>query len=178
MQYKLFLDLDGVLVDFDAGVVRATGRPPHALDVRTMWSRLARARGFFEHLGWTADGRALWEATAHLSPVILTGVPHGGWAEAQKRAWCARELGPDVPVVTCLAREKPEHARAFFEPPTVPVLVDDREKHKDGWEQRGGRFIVHRDTAASLAALSELGLDRFVRPAARLDAGGTGGLRS
>ena len=59
MQYKLFLDLDGVLVDFDAGVVRATGRPPHALDVRTMWSRLARARGFFEHLGWTADGRAL-----------------------------------------------------------------------------------------------------------------------
>jgi hypothetical protein len=158
MRYKLFLDLDGVLADFDAGVRKVTGRSPEALAVREMWPRLARADRFFERLDWTADGRALWLATAHLSPVILTGVPHGGWAEAQKRAWCARELGPGVPVATCLARDKPLKARDFFTPPAIPVIVDDREKHKPGWEAEGGIFIVHRRASDSLAALAALGL--------------------
>jgi hypothetical protein len=167
MRYKLFLDLDGVLADFDAGVRRVTGRLPHELGVREMWARLARARGFFEHLGWTPDGRALWEATAHLAPVVLTGVPLGGWAEAQKRAWCARELGPEVPVLTCLARDKPlkarEHLAASDIGPdvaagVVPVIVDDREKHQAGWEAHGGVFIVHRRTEDSLAALTAIGL--------------------
>jgi hypothetical protein len=158
MRHQLFLDLDGVLADFDTGVVRATGKTPGELAIREMWQRLARTRGFFEHLDWMPGGRTLWDATAHLAPVILTGVPHGGWAEAQKLAWCARELGPNVPVATCLARDKPLKARTFLQPDAIPVIVDDREKHKAGWEAHGGVFIVHRRTEDSLAALRALGL--------------------
>ena len=60
-------------------------------------------------------------------------------------------LGPDVPVITCLAREKPRYAAPGH------VLVDDRETAREGWERNGGIFIHHRDAAHSIAALKALG---------------------
>ena len=161
----LFLDLDGVMADFDAGVARVTGRLPHELSSRDMWRAVARARGFFADLPWTHDGRALWEATRHLTPVVLTGLPMGGWAEAQKRAWCARELGADVQVITCLAREKPARARAHCEAlraatgvALTPVLVDDRPKYQAPWEEMGGVWVTHTSAEESIASLRALGL--------------------
>lgn len=163
--YCLFLDLDGVLADFDLGVERLTGRRPEDLESRDMWRAAARARGFFTHLPWTPDGRALWEATRHLNPTVLTGLPMGGWAEPQKRAWCARELGEGVRVITCLAREKPAFARAHCEalraaggPALTPLLVDDRPKHREGWEAMGGVWVTHTSAAESIEALRALGV--------------------
>jgi FMN phosphatase YigB (HAD superfamily) len=40
---KLFLDLDGVLADFDRGVHEVTGKRPEELPLKTMWARF-RAR--------------------------------------------------------------------------------------------------------------------------------------
>ena len=97
--YKVFVDLDGVLVDFEAGVRRVTGKMPDEQSIRSMWSRLAVEPGFYEHLEWMPDGADLWERVRGLQPTILTGLPWGNWAKPQKIAWCARELGPDVPVV-------------------------------------------------------------------------------
>lgn len=156
-RYRLFLDLDGVLADFDQGVVTATGQTPSDLGDRRMWPLLARTPGFYEHLPWTHDGRELWEFCRPHHPVIVTGVPLGRWAEPQKRAWCSRELGPDVPVICCLSREKGRHAAEWLEPGEVMVLVDDRLKIQAAWEEAGGRFILHTSTAQSLVALKELG---------------------
>ena len=49
---KLFLDLDGVLADFDRGVHGVTGRRPEELPLKTMWAALSRAPRFFETLTW------------------------------------------------------------------------------------------------------------------------------
>ncbi len=155
--YKLFLDLDGVLADFDAQVKAITGKSPSELGDKQMWPKLAKANGFFEHLPWMPDGKALWTACQPYAPVIITGLPMGNWAEVQKRAWCKRELGEHVQVVTCMAREKPIKAKAFYEAPVIPVLIDDREKYKENWEKEGGIFIVHRSTEESLAQLFALG---------------------
>jgi hypothetical protein len=155
--YRLFLDLDGVLADFDAGVLKATGKLPSDMNVRQMWPVLARTPGFYEHLPWTAEGRELWAFSRPHSPVILTGLPLGKWAEPQKRAWCARELGADVPVVCCLSREKGEAAAKLLEPGEAMVLVDDRLKVQQGWEDAGGRFILHTSTTSSIMALKDFG---------------------
>ena len=40
-QYKIYCDLDGVLVDFDAGIQRATGSKPDRLPTHILWAKVA-----------------------------------------------------------------------------------------------------------------------------------------
>jgi hypothetical protein len=149
---KLYLDLDGVLADFDAGVVALTGKRPGAQSARAMWRQIARAPAFFATLAFTRDGEELWAFCRPLRPTILTGLPMGGWAAPQKRRWVAAKLGADVPVITGMARDKPLHSGPGR------VLVDDRPGPREGWERRGGVFILHEDARRTIAALRALGL--------------------
>jgi hypothetical protein len=154
--YKLFLALDGVLANFDAGVRALTGKDPEHLPPYVMWPRLARTDGFYEHLDWMPDGRALWDALKTFEPVILTGLPRGAWAEPQKRAWCARELGADVQVITCMTRDKHREARSVTPEGVTPVLVDDRDRIRSDWESMGGVFVLHRSASRSLEDLASV----------------------
>ncbi|MBY0335352.1 MAG: hypothetical protein K2X11_01985 [Acetobacteraceae bacterium] len=148
---QLFLDLDGVLADFDRGVLEVTGRRPEELPLKSMWAALARAPRFFETLAMMEDAEALWRFCAPHRPTILTGLPLGGWAPAQKKAWVARILGAHVPVITCMSREKPRWSAPGH------VLVDDRASAREGWERKGGTFLHHVSAEASIAALRGLG---------------------
>jgi len=147
----LFLDLDGVLADFDRGVKTITGKPPEALPLKTMWSALARAPRFFETLEFMEDAEVLWRFCAPHRPTILTGLPMGSWAPEQKKRWVARMLGAHVPIITCMSREKPRWSAPGH------VLVDDRASAREGWERKGGTFIHHTSAERSIAALRELG---------------------
>jgi len=161
LSYQLFVDLDGVLVDFDNAVFRLTGKMPDELLPNQMWPVLARTRRFYENLNWMRDGRLLWDSLIRFNPVILTGLPMGKWAEPQKRNWCERELGPDVPVIAGMSRRKGELAHTWMAEQgmdgRVPVLIDDRLKMKASWEDLGGIFILHLNAADSLSALANLG---------------------
>ena len=152
IQVTLFLDLDGVLADFDAGVVALTGRHPREQSARAMWRAVARAPDFFAALAFTRDGRRLWDFCRPLDPTILTGLPHGGWAAPQKRRWVAAMLGPEVPVITCMSREKARYGAPGR------VLVDDRETAREPWEQAGGIFIHHRGADTTIDRLTALGI--------------------
>ncbi len=157
MKYKLFLDLDGVLSDFDHGVKMATGRLPGEIPEKIMWPLIAKTKDFYAKLPWMSDGRALWNFSIPFNPVILTGLPRGNWAEPQKREWCSRELGAEVEVITCMSRVKAEKAQEITPEGVRPVLVDDRLKQKDNWESLGGLFILHTSAAESIQALKDLG---------------------
>ena len=148
---RLFLDLDGVLADFDRGVEAVTGRRPGALRVPEMWRALSRVPAFFETLHWMEDAERLWRFCAPHAPTILTGLPLGVWAPEQKRRWVARMLGAHVPVITCMSRDKPRHAGPG------DVLVDDRADARAGWEAAGGTFVHHRHAEGTIAALRALG---------------------
>ncbi|MBW8270500.1 HAD family hydrolase [Caldovatus aquaticus] len=151
MSLKLFLDLDGVLADFDHGVQAVTGRRPEELPRKTMWAALARAPRFFETLELMHDAEELWRFCAPHHPTILTGLPLGSWAPEQKRRWVARVLGAHVPVITCLSREKPRWSGPGH------VLVDDRAEAREGWERKGGIFVHHVSAERTIAALRALG---------------------
>ncbi|GBG25719.1 Pectin acetylesterase 3 [Hondaea fermentalgiana] len=138
---QLYVDLDGVLADFDAGVMRVCGRPPQALPVAAMWRAIHGDRDFFGTLEWMPGARALWQETlASMRPTILSGVPmsESRWAERQKASWCARQLGPDVPHIFCASREKSRYSGPGR------VLIDDRERARKPWEAAGGTFILYK----------------------------------
>lgn len=152
---QLYLDCDGVLADFDRGAERVLGMPPRIFEKRygmpEFWKRLARASSFYATLPLMPDAMALFDAVRHLDPIILTGCPRGGWAEAQKEHWAAIHF-PGTGIITCMAVDKRRHARAG------DILVDDTLKHRQLWEQAGGTFIHHRGAEATLAELATLGI--------------------
>ena len=146
---RLFLDLDGVLADFDRGVREVTGQPPEALPLKTMWAALSRAPRFFETLAFMEDAEALWRFCAPHRPTILTGLPLGNWAAPQKVRWAAEHF-PGVPIITCMARDKHKHMHEG------DVLVDDRENHRAAYEAAGVVFVHHKNAKDSLRQLAEI----------------------
>lgn len=150
---RLFLDCDGVLADFDAGVEALLGMSARAFEKRhskgAFWSRLAKAPDFYARLPLMKDARQLYSGVEHLHPAILTGLPLGKWAAPQKVAW-AEEHFPGVPVITCMARDK----HRFMDP--GDVLVDDRETHRAAYEAHGVVFVHHRNAAETLRQLAKI----------------------
>lgn len=149
---QLYLDLDGVLADFDRGVEEITGERPDELSTKAMWKALAAHPDFFGTLEMMEDAQHLWDYCEPYDPTILTGLPRGDWAEDQKRRWVANMLGRDVDVITCWSHEKPKWSGPGH------VLVDDRERLEEPWEQEGGVFILHVDAETSIKELQRLGL--------------------
>ena len=158
---RLFLDADGVLADFDRGVRELLGMSPKQFIARhgrgTFWKRLAKAPNFYGALPQMPDAGALFEAVKHLKPTILTGLPLGSWAAPQKVKWAAEHF-PGVPIITCMARDKHKHMHPG------DVLVDDREKHREAYEDHGVVFVHHKNAADSLRRLAE------IYPSVKLDA--------
>lgn len=150
----IFVDMDGVLADFDRAAEPLLGMRPAAFEARrgpaAFWSTLRRrAPDFYATLPLMPDARELWQGVRALSagePVILTGVPRWPDAADQKRRWAAEHF-PGAAVITTWARSKSDHCRPG------DVLIDDRPKYRDRWETCGGVFIVHRSAAESLAEL-------------------------
>jgi hypothetical protein len=147
---QLYLDCDGVLADFNKGAAAVLGLHPRAFEKRhgpgRFWQKLATAPDFYFGLPLMDDAMELFEAVRHLDPVILTGLPRGGWAADQKVRWAAKFF-PGTRIITTAARDKRDHARPG------DVLVDDQEKHRHLWEEAGGVFIHHRNARATLDEL-------------------------
>lgn len=160
---QIFLDCDGVLADFDRAAERLFHMTPRNAEEKfgrgVFWRRIRSAGHFYRNLSLAADAMELYRAVAHLNPIILTGVPIGGWAEEDKIAWAAEHF-PGVPIVTCKAKEKFMHVRHAGD-----VLVDDYLKYKQQWEDAGGFFVHHISARGTVIQLAELGVD--VRPEAR-----------
>jgi hypothetical protein len=148
----LFLDLDGVLADFDAGARKVLGMSPKAFEAkyskREFWRRLARAKDFYATLPLMPDAMELFDAVKHLEPTILTGLPLGNWAAPQKVRWVAEHF-PGTKIITTMARDKRDHAKEG------DVLVDDQLKHRHLWEEVGGIFVHHRNARRTIEELGQ-----------------------
>jgi len=159
MKYKLFLDLDGVLADFNKGYFELTGRQASHVQggeaEHNMWRVIAHVGNFYLNLEPMEDADLLWRGTRNCSPTILTGIPDILNAEEQKRAWVRKWLNAEVPVVCCKSKEKIFKAKELCHNGEIPVLVDDWPKYKNVWEENGGIFILHTSAISSLEALKD-----------------------
>jgi hypothetical protein len=152
---QLFLDCDGVLADFDTAaelLFHKNSRDAEAaLGSKVFWSRISGHGNFYRDLPLLSDAMRLYQAVAHLHPIILTGCPHGGWAEPQKIAWAARHF-PDMRMITCRSRDKWLHLQQPGD-----VLVDDYLKYQHLWEKAGGVFVHHVSAEQTINRLAALG---------------------
>jgi 5' nucleotidase, deoxy (Pyrimidine), cytosolic type C protein (NT5C) len=163
---QIFLDCDGVLADFDSLSIEIFGQHPRDAEARLsspeFWRILRNHGSFYRDLPPLPDARELYDGVAHLDPIILTGCPEGGWAEAQKVAWAAKHF-PNVRIITCRSSEKRRHmARG-------DILVDDYPVYRHLWEEAGGIFVLHTSAADSLKQLASLGIPVLFPPTNRVE---------
>ena len=161
---KLFLDSDGVIADFDTRCQEIFGEIPTKKDGE-FWEDFMGDGGFAE-LPRMPFSEELEPLIRLPEARILTGTPrepYDAWAADQKREWYSRHFGlaPEK-VTTCLSYQKPRYAAKAVEEGFIPILIDDREESRDGWEAAGGIFIHYPrpnssvDVVAVMQALDDL----------------------
>lgn len=150
---KIFVDMDGVLADFDAGYEAQFGFRPCKKADNVDWSAVRAIEGFYQTLPPMPDMMELWNHVARYRPTVLTGVPSSvREAPANKIAWVRKHLGADVEVRCCRSSEKCLHAQPG------DILIDDWDKYRHLWIAAGGRWVLHRSAAESIQELKALGV--------------------
>ena len=148
----IFVDMDGVLADFDGGYEQMLGVRPSIINDNVDWQAVGQVDDFYERLPPMPDFDDLWGGIECFRPIILTGVPSSiAVAAANKRAWVDRHISPAQPMIACPSKDKSLHIRNPGD-----VLIDDWEKYRSLWLQRGGRWITHVTAGKSLAALADM----------------------
>ena len=148
----LFVDMDGVLADFDTGYRQRFGIAACKENDNVDWGLVRRTAGFYRDLPPMTDFDEFWAGVAPFSPIILTGVPHSvAEAVENKRAWVDKHIGKDQPMIGCASKDKSLHIKAPGD-----ILIDDWNKYRHVWIGRGGRWITHTSAKTSLTELAAL----------------------
>jgi hypothetical protein len=163
-QYKIYVDMDGVLADFVKGVDKLIpgGYVPEKKDDPKFKNEMWRAIKNYSKDGGTLwselplmpDAKQLWNYVEKHNPEILTasGPPEYGAAD-QKRRWIPWVLGADAKVNTV---ERSRDKAQFATPESI--LIDDQRKSIDPWVAAGGIGILHTSAANTIKELKKLGL--------------------
>jgi hypothetical protein len=153
-QYKIFCDMDGVLVDFDEGYKKLTNKDIKGVfnNDKEFWDPISKAgEAFWTELEWMSDGKQLWKYIEKYNPKLLSAPSREESSKIGKRTWVKRNL-PDVPLLLKAAKYKQEYASPDS------ILIDDRKDNIERWNAAGGIGIHHTSTADTIKQLQKLGL--------------------
>ena len=154
-KYKIFCDLDGVLADFERGVIDLTGRSIESQTSSKMWTKIFSCPKFFENLNPTSYCENLWNKICLVSeqiPTILTGVPQGKKQyPMEKLLWCKKNLNADIEnIITCKSTDKFKYSNLGH------VLIDDNFLNGVKWTHYAGIFIHHITPERTIYELERL----------------------
>jgi hypothetical protein len=157
----IYLDMDGVVADFDATVQAILGRDSR-VDQRypeSEWARMRSHQRIYRDLPLCMDANLLVDGVrdlAHrhgLRVLFLTAVPKDNdfpWAFTDKISWAQRYF-PDIPVwFGPYSEDKQVRSRPD------DILIDDRVSNITQWRDRGGYAILY--TGQAQPVLDELSL--------------------
>ena len=141
----LYLDMDGVIADFDEYAARTLGIPPSSgIYPEEVWYKLASNTRLYRDLIKTPYADQLVDeckdlaATKEYNLLFLTAVPKGNdvkWAFYDKVVW-AQNYFPDIPVhFGPFSKNKWQHCQPG------DILIDDRLSNIEEWRVAGGIAI-------------------------------------
>jgi 5'(3')-deoxyribonucleotidase len=156
----LYLDMDGVVADFDEYAARTLGLPPSSgIYPDEAWYQLASNQRLYRDLIKTPYADQLVDecidlaATKEYNLLFLTAVPKGNdvkWAFYDKVIW-AQNYFPGIPVhFGPFSKNKWQHCQPG------DILIDDRLSNIEEWKVAGGIAIHHTNIEATLYQLSRL----------------------
>ena len=154
--YKIFCDMDGVLVDFEKGYSDLTNTTPSkSFDGKaSFWEPINQAgASWWANLDWMSDGQDLWSYIKKYRPNILSAPSWDQSSKVGKEAWVKIHLKNDYNKLYLYSRA---NKQLFSEPNRI--LIDDMGKTIDEWNAKGGIGILHTSAANTISELKKLGL--------------------
>ena len=156
---KIYLDMDGVLANFDKGVKDLCHMNPASQNPEKdkkkddeMWDRIREVGRFYDKLEPMPGAVEMFRKVYDLFGAkceILTGIPkpeRGIVTSAEdKVAWTRRILSDKVKVNTVARKDK----KLFCTGPDS-ILVDDLEKNITEWKAAGGTGILFRNAEQAM----------------------------
>lgn len=156
----LYLDMDGVVADFNEYAHRTLGVPAsQGIYPDDVWQKLAaNPRIYRDLIPITYAGELVatcfnFAQRKQYGFMFLTAVPKGNdvpWAFYDKVEW-ARKYFPNIPVMFGpYSKDKHQHCEPG------DILIDDRSSNIEEWRAAGGIAIHHVDFDATITALDSL----------------------
>ena len=156
---RIFVDMDGVVADFLAGCSEMMGKPltsddaghteydlrKEELNNKRLFANLPPMVDMYDLLAYIKHTGVKWE--------ILTaaGLVNRDLVVYDKNEWIKRYVDPSV-VVNCTFTGSQKAAYAM----DGNVLIDDRPKNIEAWENAGGIGILHTSAKETINKLKEL----------------------
>lgn len=144
----IHVDMDGVVADFDAFLMKHMGRTfqhSNGPSDKTMWDFLVSVEDLYFKLDPTPWAVELWEAIQSFNAPVkfLSAVPRRAkmpTAHDQKIRWLAKHkdlFGDTELVIGPYSKDKWKHAKAG------DILIDDRADNIADWQVKGGGIPVY-----------------------------------
>ena len=161
---KIYLDMDGVLADFDRGVREFCNMENPGQSVATpeqddeMWALVRKIDHFYDKLELMPGALNLYKELREKygeKVEILSGIPrpHRGLVGAgeDKTIWAHRIIDESLVVNIVYRAEKKNYV-------TGPgcILIDDLQKNIDEWEAAGGTGILYEIAEQVLETMRSL----------------------
>lgn len=165
---KIFFDMDGVLADFDRGVIEICGlepipqnkKPYVDSDYAELWKGVREAGHFYDSLNLVPGAKELFDAVYEKygdKCELLTGIPKPKrgveTAREDKVKWTRRVLSKDVKINLVYREEKPNYCKG-----KNCILIDDLETNINEWIAMGGTGILFTDAESTIERLKDLGI--------------------
>jgi 5'(3')-deoxyribonucleotidase len=150
---KIFVDLDGVLVNFDGGFEEAFGQSPKRtfaeLGDDYTWHLIDQIPNFWLEMDPMPDADVLWEYIKSYNPTVLTKPAKSVHnCKKEKREWVDKYLGEDIEVL--FASNKARYATEDS------ILIDDKEENIESWKSAGGIGILHNNANDTIKQLDNI----------------------
>lgn len=142
---NVFLDMDGVLVDLNQGLINLYGETYHDLDKSDLWlNQMSKHKNFFKYLNPTPYSKNLFNFIKGLKTVnieILTAIPYLGYPDVidDKKYWIKRHICNSVIVNTVISGI----LKSDYVSSNNDILIDDTLENILAWQERGGIGIHH-----------------------------------
>ena len=154
-QYKIYCDMDGVIVDFEGGYEKLTGKNIKGNHVKgdgDFWQPITDAGvKFWAGLKWMSDGKELWSYIKQYNPELLSAPSREESSKIGKHVWVKNNI-PGSKLILRSAERKQEFATPNS------ILIDDRADNIQRWKDAGGIGIHHTSAQNTIKQLQELGL--------------------
>lgn len=173
--FRIFCDLDGVLVDFDRGFQELPENPealtPSEFEEKhgkhSIWPIIDKyGEEYWSELYWMNDGRELWDYLEEYKPTILSSPSRNRSSIDGKTKWIKLNLGINGKPVTRKSDYEDgdrvilmQQKHLFAKGPT-DILIDDTQAKLDKWVEAGGTGILHNDATDTIKVLEGI-LERF-----------------